>query len=110
MNGLDYLSEYLYNKNPNHPERSDKWLYIFDTPMAVASLKQKQRAYFPFSRVWSRNFAAIKIQAFWKGFLVRKRDDVQEMRQFWKVLQNATVVTDLFTIILFIIDNTCIKK
>lgn len=44
------------------------------------------RPYYPFSYIWSREFAATKIQAAMRGYWVRRTDAVQEMRQFWKAL------------------------
>lgn len=43
------------------------------------------RPYFPFHLIWSENFAAIKIQSYLKGYWVRKQEEVQEIRKFWKV-------------------------
>lgn len=43
------------------------------------------RSYFPKSWLWSEDEAVLHIQRYVRGWLVRKRVDVQEMRQFWKV-------------------------
>lgn len=44
------------------------------------------RSIYPQSWLWSKEEAALYIQKYVRGWLVRKRADVQEMRQFWKVL------------------------
>lgn len=44
------------------------------------------RPIYPKSWVWTKEEAASHIQRYVRGWLVRKRADVQEMRQFWKVL------------------------
>lgn len=44
------------------------------------------RPFYPFSYVWSKEYAATKIQAGVRGYWVRRTEAVQEMRQFWKVL------------------------
>lgn len=43
------------------------------------------RPYYPKSWLWSEDKAALYIQRHIRGWIVRKRSDVQEMRQFWKV-------------------------
>lgn len=43
------------------------------------------RPYYPKSWLWTEDEAALYIQKYVRGWLVRKRSDVQEMRQFWKV-------------------------
>lgn len=42
------------------------------------------RPYFPFSWIWSEEYGATKIQAYMRGYWVRIRPEVQELRQFWK--------------------------
>lgn len=39
------------------------------------------------SWLWTKEEAALHIQRYVRGWLIRKRIDVQEMRQFWKVLE-----------------------
>lgn len=39
FNGIDYLSELLWNRNPKHNDR-DSYTEIFDIPFAVQILKE----------------------------------------------------------------------
>lgn len=43
------------------------------------------RPYYPKSWLWTEEEAALHIQRYVRGWLVRKQAEVQEMRQFWKV-------------------------
>ncbi|KAL1491204.1 hypothetical protein ABEB36_011837 [Hypothenemus hampei] len=38
--GLDFISEYMYNSNPKHPERKAQWTYIFDMEWAEEHLRK----------------------------------------------------------------------
>ncbi|CAH1155448.1 unnamed protein product [Phaedon cochleariae] len=84
LNGLDFLSEYLYNMNPLHPERKSNWTYIFDVQWVVDFLENSPRPFYPLSLIWSKDVAAKKIQSFWKGYCDRKKEEVREIREFWK--------------------------
>lgn len=55
---------------------------------------------YPKSWLWSKDEAALYLQRYVRGWLVRKRPDVQEMRQFWKVNVRNTmcIVLDRFFI------------
>ncbi|KAF2899739.1 hypothetical protein ILUMI_06436 [Ignelater luminosus] len=86
FNSIDFIAEMLWNLNPKHPERKTKWTYIFDVKWANKWLKDHPRPFYPFSWIWSKDYAATKIQAAMRGHWVRCRKDVQEMRQFWKTL------------------------
>ncbi|XP_049779501.1 IQ domain-containing protein K-like [Schistocerca cancellata] len=87
FNGIDYLAELLWNRNRRHPYRSKQWREIFSIPFVKRYLKKHPRPYFPLSWLWTPEEAALRIQAQFRGFLVRKQPEVQEMRQFWKALQ-----------------------
>nr|CAI5826004.1 unnamed protein product [Callosobruchus analis] len=41
FDGVDYLSEYLYNMNPKYPERKANWTYIFDMKWVEELLAEK---------------------------------------------------------------------
>ncbi|CAH1964072.1 unnamed protein product [Acanthoscelides obtectus] len=84
FDGIDFLSEYLYNMNPKYPERRLKWTNIFDMNWVKESLAEHPRPFFPFQRIWSRETAAKKIQAFMRAYWDRKKPDIQEVRLFWK--------------------------
>ncbi|XP_069702043.1 IQ domain-containing protein K-like [Periplaneta americana] len=87
FNGLDYLAEILWNRNPRYPERTLSWKYIFHIPFVKDWLADHPRPYYPLSWLLTENEAALIIQAAVRGFLVRCQPDVQEMRQFWKSLE-----------------------
>ncbi|XP_044735410.1 uncharacterized protein LOC123297718 [Chrysoperla carnea] len=84
FNGLDHLAELLWNFNPKHPNRYKNYTDIYDIPFAIEHLKDKPRKIFPKSEIWTQSYAALKIQSFYRAYLVRRQDDVQEMRKFWK--------------------------
>ncbi|XP_076242036.1 IQ domain-containing protein K [Calliopsis andreniformis] len=85
FNGLDYLAEILWNYNPRRSKKYSPRLNVFAIPPFKEWLRQNPRPYYPLSWLWSENEAALYIQRYVRGWLVRKRSDVQEMRQFWKV-------------------------
>ncbi|CAG2054060.1 unnamed protein product [Timema podura] len=88
FNGLDYLAEYLWNKNRRHPARQvDHWKDVFCIPFVKRWLKEHPRPLFPMSWLWNREEATLIIQSTVRGFLVRRRPEVQEMRQFWKAIR-----------------------
>lgn len=66
---------YLFYKNFIH------FIYFIFSP----------RPYYPKSWLWSEDEAALYIQRYIRGWLVRKRTDIQEMRQFWKVIKNIEI-------------------
>lgn len=41
LNGIDFLAEYLYNKNPKHPDRKLRSKYIFDMEWVQDLLVQR---------------------------------------------------------------------
>ncbi|XP_011304785.1 IQ domain-containing protein K-like [Fopius arisanus] len=86
FNGLDYLAEYLWNKNPEHPERQSNWIGVFEIPPFKHWLSSNPRPIYPKSWLWTRGDAASIIQRNVRGWIVRKRRDVQELREFWKAL------------------------
>ncbi|XP_015122733.1 IQ domain-containing protein K [Diachasma alloeum] len=86
FNGLDYLAEYLWNKNPEHPERRFNWTGVFEIPPFRRWLQSNPRPIYPKSWLWTRDEAASVIQRNVRGWIVRKRRDIQELREFWKAL------------------------
>ncbi|XP_071638469.1 IQ domain-containing protein K [Temnothorax longispinosus] len=87
FNGLDYLAEILWNRNSRHPSRLCTWRDVFNIPQFRLWLKSHPRPIYPKSWLWTKEEAASRIQRHVRGWLVRKRTDVQEMRQFWKVIR-----------------------
>nr|XP_012139493.1 PREDICTED: IQ domain-containing protein K-like [Megachile rotundata] len=85
FNGLDYIAELLWNFNPRRSKIHSPLLNVFEIPAFKEYLLQHPRPYYPKSWLWSEGHAALRIQRYVRGWLVRKREDVQEMRQFWKV-------------------------
>ncbi|CAL8100210.1 unnamed protein product [Orchesella dallaii] len=84
FNALDYIVEYLYNNNPRYPERLQNPIPIFEIPFAKAWLEKHPRKPPPKWMLMSSEEAARIIQRAIRGYMVRCRKDVQEMRQFWK--------------------------
>lgn len=87
FNGIDFIAENLWKLNPRYTSRRDLRISIFDMDWAQEILRRHPRPYFPPSYVWSKDFAAKKIQAGYRAYRVRKTEDVQEMRQFWKIMR-----------------------
>ncbi|KAK4880182.1 hypothetical protein RN001_008328 [Aquatica leii] len=92
FNGIDYIAEMLWNKNPKHPERKDNWTYIFDMDWVKLHLITNPRPYYPLSWVWTPDVGSTKVKAFIKGCIVRLMPEVQEMRQFWIIIKNENKV------------------
>ncbi|ODN00460.1 IQ domain-containing protein K [Orchesella cincta] len=84
FNALDYIVEYLYNNNPRYPDRLQNPVPIFEIPFAKAWLEKHPRKPPPKWMLMSSEEAARIIQRAVRGYVVRCRPDVQEMRQFWK--------------------------
>ncbi|XP_043785382.1 IQ domain-containing protein K-like [Apis laboriosa] len=84
FNGIDYIAEILWNRNPRRSKIFSPPLNVFQIPSFKDYLRLNPRPYYPKSWLWSEDKAALHIQRYIRGWLVRKRTDVQEMRQFWK--------------------------
>ncbi|XP_076757615.1 IQ domain-containing protein K [Xylocopa sonorina] len=84
FNGLDYIAQILWNRNPRRSKTYSPPLDVFDIPPFKEYLRLHPRPYYPKSWLWSKDEAALRIQKYVRGWLVRKRADIQEMRQFWK--------------------------
>ncbi|XP_076627180.1 IQ domain-containing protein K [Colletes latitarsis] len=82
FNGLDYIAEILWNNNPSRSKKFSPRLNAFDIPLFKQWLSL--RPPYPKSWLWSQEEATLHLQRYVRGWLVRKRADVQEMRQFWK--------------------------
>jgi len=92
FNACDFLTEYLFRNNPNYKDRST--VTLEDIPFVQAILAENPRPPLPLSLLLSDEEAAVIIQSFYRGYLVRKRPDVQELREYQKEMRNEAV--DIF--------------
>ncbi|XP_057311968.1 IQ domain-containing protein K-like [Hydractinia symbiolongicarpus] len=88
FNPCDFLTEYLYNHNPYQEERENRSLW--DIPFVQEILKRKPRPPLPLSLVWSEEEAATVIQSGWRGYIVRKDPEVQELRQYQQDMRESS--------------------
>ncbi|RUS88942.1 hypothetical protein EGW08_003278 [Elysia chlorotica] len=80
FNACDYITEYLYKNNPN-PHNSDRSkVDLWEIPFVKEWLKDHPRPPLPKSLIWTDEEATLIIQSYWRGYLVRKEPDVQELR------------------------------
>nr|XP_033335740.1 IQ domain-containing protein K-like [Megalopta genalis] len=91
FNGLDHLAEILWNRNLRRYRRISSHIRAFDIPLFQRWLSV--RPPYPKSWLWSKDGAALCIQRHVRGWLIRKRVDVQELRQFWKVRYGSATST-----------------
>lgn len=97
FNALDYLTRYLYFKNPHRRapgEEEEKNLSdtneaLEEIPFVREHFEKYPRAPLPKSLLWSDEEAALIIQSFYRGYRVRKQPDVQEMRQWQREWREA---------------------
>lgn len=85
FNPSDFIVEYLYKNNHNKDSEireSRKKTELFDIPFVAKWLVDHPRKPLPLSLIWSEEEAAIKIQAFYRGYRTRVRPDVAELRQW----------------------------
>ncbi|CAL8073960.1 unnamed protein product [Calicophoron daubneyi] len=82
FNGLDFLTFYLYK---NHPAQG--WLRsdiqkMAEIPWVAEEWSVRPRPALPLSLQWTDEEAATKLQAYWRGYLVRRKSEIQELRQW----------------------------
>jgi len=51
----------------------------------------RPRTLYPLSWLLTRDEAAIMIQSYYRGYYIRKAEDVQEMRIFWKTIKQEAM-------------------
>jgi hypothetical protein len=89
FNALDYLTRYLFYKNPHRIESSeekqqltDKDQLLEDIPFVRTHFEEYPRAPLPKSLLWNEEEAALIIQSFYRGYRIRKQAEIQELRQW----------------------------
>ncbi|CAL1530802.1 unnamed protein product [Lymnaea stagnalis] len=80
FNASDFLTEHLYSNNPYKKNEDRQNIQLLDIPFVKAWLKDHPRPPLPKSLIWTDDEAALRIQCFWKGYLVRKEPEIQELR------------------------------
>ncbi|BES89438.1 Hypothetical protein motif containing K [Nesidiocoris tenuis] len=84
---VDTMSELMWNTNPKFPQRAKDYRRIFEIEHFADWLRKHPRPGFPRHFFWTRAQCALCIQRNFRGYLVRRRPDVQQVREFWKVLK-----------------------
>ncbi|XP_074648516.1 IQ domain-containing protein K-like [Tubulanus polymorphus] len=82
FNALDFITEYLYTNNPSFDDRNG--MILWDIDFVKNWLKDHPRPPLPLSLLLSEEEAALLVQSHWKGYLVRKQPDIQELRVWQK--------------------------
>ncbi|XP_032233090.2 IQ domain-containing protein K [Nematostella vectensis] len=92
FNACDFITEYLYRNNPRYDTRQE--MTLEQIPFVQRILEENPRPPLPMSLLLSDEEASVIIQSAYRGYLTRKRPDVQELRQYQKEMRNEAV--DIF--------------
>ncbi|XP_037094328.1 IQ domain-containing protein K-like [Pollicipes pollicipes] len=81
LNALDWLATELYFNNARYPERAGAG-DLFQTEMAAHHLAERPRRPLPLCLQLSDQEAALIVQKWYRGYLVRRLGEVNELRQY----------------------------
>ncbi|RDD38875.1 IQ domain-containing protein K [Trichoplax sp. H2] len=86
LNALEWLTEYIYKNNPNYKEEREN-IALDDIPFVKEVLEKHPRPPLPLSLLLSDDEAATIIQSAFRGYLVRRDAEVQELRQYQREMK-----------------------
>ncbi|BHF82428.1 hypothetical protein SprV_0802556600 [Sparganum proliferum] len=92
FNGLDFITLNLYARNPRRCGTT-QINQLGDIPWVAEHWKTNPRAPLPLSWQWTSAEAATVLQSHWRGYMVRRMEEVQEMRQWqrdWRAINRSS--------------------